>query len=70
MHRYAKRAGLLAHHEHGIENLTCYFEHHSVRGSKNPKPEFSRITAGGSTSAMSTCCNDLEMSSTVKGMLY
>lgn len=44
--------------------------HHSGRGSKNPKPEFSRSNGGGSMSAISTCCIDLEMSSTVNGMLY
>lgn len=43
--------------------------HHSERWSKNTKPEFSRINDGGSTS-VSTCFIDLEMSSTVKGMLH
>lgn len=42
---------------------------HSGRGSRNPNPEFSRISGGGSTSAISTCCIDLEMSSTENGML-
>lgn len=46
------------------------YKHHSRRGSRNPKPEFSRINGGGSTSAMSTCRNDLEMSSTVNGILH
>lgn len=43
---------------------------HSERASKNPNPEFSRINGGGSTSATSTCCIDLEMSSTENGMLH
>lgn len=53
-----------------ISRRDCDHDYHSERGSKNPKPEFSRIIDGGSTSAMSTCCRDLEMSSTVNGMLH
>ena len=41
----------------------------SLRVSKNPKPEFSRISWGGSMSFTSTCCIDFDMSSTVNGML-
>lgn len=44
--------------------------HHSERCSKNVKPEFSRIKGGGSISAISICCIDLEISSTVNGMLH
>lgn len=38
--------------------------------NKKPKPEFSRIRGGGSTSDISICCIDLEMSSTENGMLH
>lgn len=52
------------------DSISHDYDHHSERGSKNPKPEFSRINGGGSTSAMSTFCIDLEMSSTENGMLH
>lgn len=42
---------------------------YSVRGNKKVKPEFSRITGGGSTSEMTICSIDLDMSSTEKGIL-
>lgn len=51
-----------------VKDITAYM-HHSGRGSRNPNPEFSRINGGGSMSTMSTCFIDLEMSSTVNGML-
>lgn len=45
--------------------------HHQLeRWCKNTNAEFSRINGGGSTSAMSTCWIDLEMSSTENGMLH
>lgn len=44
--------------------------YHSDRCNKNVKPELSRIKGGGSISAISICCIDLEISSTVKGMLH
>lgn len=47
--------------------IACY---HSDRCNKNVKPEFSRIKGGGSISAISICCIDLEISSTVNGMLH
>lgn len=56
-------------HKNKVPRIVVEYEHHSERGSKNPKLEFSRINSGGSMSAISTCCIDLEMSSTVNGML-
>lgn len=41
----------------------------SVRGNKKLKPEFSRISGGGSMSEMSICSIDFDMSSTENGML-
>lgn len=38
--------------------------------NKNTNPEFSRIRGGGSTSDISICCIDFEMSSTENGMLH
>lgn len=57
MHRF------LFHRAHGRHG-------HSVRCNKNMKPEFSRIRGGGSMSPTSICCIDLDMSSTVNGMLW
>lgn len=51
-----------------IQSMEC-FDHHSERWCKKTNPEFSRINGGGSISARSTCCIDLDMSSTEKGML-
>lgn len=42
---------------------------HSALGNKNEKPEFSRISGGGSISEISICCIVLEISSTVNGIL-
>lgn len=43
---------------------------HSERGNKNTKPEFSRISGGGSTSTMSIFSIDFDISSTENGMLH
>lgn len=43
---------------------------YSERGSKKLNPEFSRTNGGGSTSVISTCCIELEMSFTENGMLH
>ena len=43
---------------------------YSGGGNKNTKPEFSRMSGGGSMSEMSICCIDLDMSSTENGMLH
>ena len=42
---------------------------HSALGNKNEKPEFSRISGGGSISETSICCIVLEISSIVNGIL-
>lgn len=41
----------------------------SGRGNKKLKPEFSRISGGGSISEISICSFDFDMSSTENGML-
>ena len=43
---------------------------YSERGNMKVKPEFSRISGGGSISAMSICSMDFDKSSTENGMLH
>ena len=53
--------------ENWKENTTT--GNHSALGNKNEKPEFSRISGGGSISETFICCIVLEISSTVNGIL-
>ena len=50
-------------------NVCVTVGHQSERCNRNPKPEFSRSSGGGSTSASSTCSIAFEISSTENGML-
>ncbi len=43
---------------------------YSGGGNRNTKPEFSRMSGGGSMSEMSICSIDLDISSTEKGILH